>query len=319
MKLLDKLKHTKRWGSVIYTVSLGLLIGCSRTQAPVVANQQILKEAIQAPLVALNVEEITQIPGTPRIAFSQDAKVYATHSKKEGRVEIFNLDSPGQRKRFIDLSEWMSPSNGKTPVVSDIKVDGQKRLILAEKGTGKLLRISPNARKLEVLADSYDGYQFASIEEVEIGLFGEYYLSSSESGVIYRVDPELGRVGILNEKKVNPGAICIRPKYNQLIVAEPDFYRIIVFDLAEGVSPVRYRTLIDFYPENVKPEDVAFDEQGYLYVSLGDRRQIWVFDLINAREVTKITTTDFAGSLFRYEKDLFLGGGAKMKKIKLPL
>jgi sugar lactone lactonase YvrE len=313
------LKHTKRWGSVIYTVSLGLLIGCSRTQAPVVANQQILKEAIQAPLVALNVEEITQIPGTPRIAFSQDAKVYATHSKKEGRVEIFNLDSPGQRKRFIDLSEWMSPSNGKTPVVSDIKVDGQKRLILAEKGTGKLLRISPNARKLEVLADSYDGYQFASIEEVEIGLFGEYYLSSSESGVIYRVDPELGRVGILNEKKVNPGAICIRPKYNQLIVAEPDFYRIIVFDLAEGVSPVRYRTLIDFYPENVKPEDVAFDEQGYLYVSLGDRRQIWVFDLINAREVTKITTTDFAGSLFRYEKDLFLGGGAKMKKIKLPL
>jgi sugar lactone lactonase YvrE len=172
---------------------------------------------------------------------------------------------------------------------------------------------------LEVLADSYDGYQFASIEEVEIGLFGEYYLSSSESGVIYRVDPELGRVGILNEKKVNPGAICIRPKYNQLIVAEPDFYRIIVFDLAEGVSPVRYRTLIDFYPENVKPEDVAFDEQGYLYVSLGARRQIWVFDLINAREVTKITTTDFAGSLFRYEKDLFLGGGAKMKKIKLPL
>ena len=313
------MKHTKRWGSVIYTVSLGLLIGCSRTQAPVVANQQILKEAIQAPLVALNVEEITQIPGTPRIAFSQDAKVYATHSKKEGRVQIFNLDSPGQRKRFIDLSEWMSPSNGKTPVVSDIKVDGQKRLILAEKGTGKLLRISPNARKLEVLADSYDGYQFASIEEVEIGLFGEYYLSSSESGVIYRVDPELGRVGILNEKKVNPGAICIRPKYNQLIVAEPDFYRIIVFDLAEGVSPVRYRTLIDFYPENVKPEDVAFDEQGYLYVSLGDRRQIWVFDLINAREVTKITTTDFAGSLFRYEKDLFLGGGAKMKKIKLPL
>jgi sugar lactone lactonase YvrE len=313
------LKHTKRWGSVIYTVSLGLLIGCSRTQAPVVANQQILKEAIQAPLVALNVEEITQIPGTPRIAFSQDAKVYATHSKKEGRVEIFNLDSLGQRKRFIDLSEWMSPSNGKTPVVSDIKVDGQKRLILAEKGTGKLLRISPNARKLEVLADSYDGYQFASIEEVEIGLFGEYYLSSSESGVIYRVDPELGRVGILNEKKVNPGAICIRPKYNQLIVAEPDFYRIIVFDLAEGVSPVRYRTLIDFYPENVEPEDVAFDEQGYLYVSLGARRQIWVFDLINAREVTKITTTDFAGSLFRYEKDLFLGGGAKMKKIKLPL
>ena len=313
------MKHTKRWGSVIYTVSLGLLIGCSRTQAPVVANQQILKEAIQAPFVALNVEEITQIPGRPRIAFSQDAKVYATHSKKEGRVEIFNLDSPGQRKRFIDLSEWMSPSNGKTPVVSDIKVDGQKRLILAEKGTGKLLRISPNARKLEVLADSYDGYQFASIEEVEIGLFGEYYLSSSESGVIYRVDPELGRVGILNEKKVNPGAICIRPKYNQLIVAEPDFYRIIVFDLAEGVSPVRYRTLIDFYPENVKPEDVAFDEQGYLYVSLGDRRQIWAFDLINAREVTKITTTDFAGSLFRYEKDLFLGGGAKMKKIKLQL
>lgn len=313
------MKHTKRWGSVIYTVSLGLLIGCSRTQAPVVANQQILKEAIQAPLVALNVEEITQIPGTPRIAFSQDAKVYATHSNKEGRVEIFNLDSPGQRKLFIDLSEWMSPSNGKTPVVSDIKVDGQKRLILAEKGTGKLLRISPNARKLEVLADSYDGYQFASIEEVEIGLSGEYYLSSSESGVIYRVDPVLGRVGILNEKKVNPGAICIRPKYNQLIVAEPDFYRIIVFDLAEGVSPVRYRTLIDFYPENVKPEDVAFDEQGYLYVSLGDRRQIWVFDLINAREVTKITTTDFAGSLFRYEKDLFLGGGAKMKKIKLPL
>lgn len=313
------MKHTKRWGRVIFTVSLGLLIGCSRTHAPEVANQKVLKEAIQFPPDALNVEELTMIPGTPRIAFSQDAKVYATNSKKESRVEVLNLDSPEQRKEFIDLSEWMSSSNGKTPVVSDIKVDGQKRLILAEKGTGKLLRISPNARKLEVLADSYDGYQFSSIEEVEIGLTGDYYLSSSESGVIYRVEPELGRVGILNEKKVNPRAICIRPKHNQLIVAEPDFYRIIVFDLAEGVFPVKHRTLIDFYPENVKPEDVAFDEKGHLYVSLGDLRQIRVFDLAKAREVAKMTTADFAGSLFRYEKNLFLGGGIKMKKIKLPL
>ena len=47
-------------------------------------------------------------------------------------------------------------------------VDDEGRLLVADGGTVKLLRISPTAHKLEILADSYDGYRFGSVKDLAI-------------------------------------------------------------------------------------------------------------------------------------------------------
>jgi sugar lactone lactonase YvrE len=315
---LDKLKQIDRWGALLCIVTFGLLYGCARTQAPALSVEPNLIDSEHLVQIGSEWEDVRSIPGDRRLAFGIESKVFLTNTKQKSRVEVCRVDSLNQCRNFIDLSEWMTSFQPNTLMVSDIKVDDQGRLIIAEKGTGKLLRISPDAKKMEVLADSYDGYRFSSIEDIEIGVNGDHYLSSPESGVIYRIDPELGQVGILNENVVSPGAICIRSGHNQLIVAEPDFYRVIVFDLRKEVSSVRFRSLIDFYPQQIKPQGLAFDSQGYLYVSLGDRKEIRVFDLLKAKEVSSINTEHFAGSLFSHENILYLGGGKKFQKIEIP-
>ncbi len=312
-----KMKKIERWGGLLCIVSFGLLFGCARTQAPDLSQKPDLIDSGNHALTELEWEEIRSISGEHRLAFGPDFKVYSTNAKKTSRVGVFRVESVDQCKTFIDLSEWMASSQSNPLVVSDIKVDDQGRLLIAEKGTGKLLRVSSTAKKLEVLADSYDGYRFSSIEDIEIGINGDHYLSSPESGVIYRIDSELGQVGILNEKVISPGAICIRSGHNQLIVSEPDFYRVIVFDLGKEISSVRFRSLIDFFPQQIKPQGLAFDSRGRLYVSLGDRNEIRVFDLVGAKEVGKIMTEHFAGSLFIHENILYLGGGKKLKKIEI--
>ena len=78
----------------------------------------------------------------------------------------------------MDLSEWISPFNQVEPKAEGLRVDHLGRILIAEAGTGKLLRVTPDARKLEVLADSYDGYRFTTVKDLAIGQGDDLFVSS---------------------------------------------------------------------------------------------------------------------------------------------
>ena len=79
--------------------------------------------------------------------------------------------------------------------------------------------------------------------------------------------------------------LAISPDGKRLVAAEPDASRIVVFDIPEELEAVTSWTLVDFSPSGVEPKGVVFDEEGRLFVALGNREEIRVFDLAKGEEL----------------------------------
>ena len=254
---------------------------------------------------------------TGGLALSAKGVLYFANHKKLGTIGKYELGKSKEPETFIDLSEWISASGDRDLRVEGLRIDGENRLLVAEAGTGKLLRISPDARKLEILADSYDGYRFATVKDLAIGPNGDLYASSPYSGTVYRIRPDAGYVGILNEDLVRVEGLAISPDGKSLVAAEPDASRVVVFDIPTELVPVTSWTLVDFSPSGVEPKGVVFDEKGRLFVALGDRKEIRVFDLVKGEELVVYDAGGIAESLTYREGSLFVSGGERIRRLRL--
>ena len=205
-------------------------------------------------------DEVIAQPVTPLLqrsgglAFSEQGTLFFANHEKSGTIGKYQLGQESKPETFIDLSEWISSSGDQDLRVEGLRIDAKGRLLIAEAGTGKLIRVSPDARKLEILADSYDGYRFATVKDLAIGSNGDLYASSPYSGTVYRIRPDAGYVGILNEDLVRVEGLAISPDGKSLVAAEPDASRIVVFDIPDELEPVTSWTLVDFSPSGVEPK-----------------------------------------------------------------
>ena len=163
------------------------------------------------------------------LAFSDNGYLYIANFKKDGTIAKLSKESFKNPEVFIDLTEWISSIGEFSASASGLCFDEKGRLLVVDAGTGKLLRISPRANKLEILADSYDGYRFKSVEDLAIAPNGDIFVSSPLSGTIYRIRPDIGYVGILNDDLVRVVGLAISPDGKQLIATEPDASRVVVY------------------------------------------------------------------------------------------
>ena len=239
------------------------------------------------------------------VAFDSNGEMYFNNFESEGRIGKIRLGKDEKPEVFIDLDEWVSPVGNRSPKAAGLHLDEKNRLLIAESGTGKLLRISSDARKLEVLADSYDGYRFATIKGLAMGKYGDLFVSSPSSGTIYRLRPNEGYIGILNGDLVMVEELCINADGNRLVASEPDAARIVVFDLSEKLTPVNSWTLVDFSPLGFEPKGLTFDDTGLLYVSLANQDHIRVYDLKKGFEIGFLETDEVPESLVFHDKFIY--------------
>ncbi len=251
------------------------------------------------------------------LAFSSETDLFFANYEKEGRIGKFKIGSDEPPEVFIDLSEWVSPVANSSVCAEGLRVDKEGRLLVAEAGTGKLLRISPTAHKLEVLADSYDGYRFGSVKDLAIAPNGDLFVSSPHSGTIYRVRPDIGYVGILNDDLVRVEGLAVSPNGKQLVAAEPDASRVVVYDIPEDLILVDSWTLVDFSPSDIEPKGVAFDEKGRLFLALGSLNEIRVFDLDLGIELARYNAGGVADSISYWKGSLYIGGGDNIRRLRL--
>jgi sugar lactone lactonase YvrE len=251
------------------------------------------------------------------LAFSTEAELFFANYEKEGCIGKFKIDSDDPPEVFIDLSEWVSATGNSVVRAEGLRVDKENRLLVADAGTGKLLRISPSAHKLEVLADSYDGYRFGSVKDLAISPNGDLFVSSPHSGTIYRVRPEMGYVGILNDDLVKVEGLAVSPNGKQLVAAEPDASRVVVYDIPEDLILVDSWTLVDFSPSGVEPKGVAFDENGRLFLALGNLNEVRAFDLDLGIELARYNAGGEADSITYWNGSLYIGGGNKIRRLRL--
>ena len=314
------LKHKKDGVVTIILTSLLGLSGCvlvSPNNPPAESNET-------ARLSDLPVrEDVTSEPVTPQLeqsgglAISAEGILYFANHKKSGAIGKYKLGNKKEPETFIDLNDWISSPDDRDIRVEGLRIDEDERLLIAEAGTGKLLRVSPDARKLEVLADSYDGYRFATVKDLAIGSNGDLYASSPYSGTVYRIRPNAGYVGILNEDLVRVEGLAISPNGRRLVAAEPDASRIVVFDIPDELIPASSWTLVDFSPSGFEPKGIAFDEKGRLFVALGDRGEIRVYDLEKGTELVVYDAGGIAEGLSYRDGSLFISGGDRIRRIRL--
>ena len=260
---------------------------------------------------------ISPIEQSGGLAFSANGDLFFANYEKEGRVGKFMIGSDELPEVFIDLTEWVSPIGDFSVRAEGLRVDNQGRLLIADAGTGKLLRISPSAHKLEVLADSYDGYRFGSVKDLAIAPNGDLFVSSPHTGTIYRIRPDIGYVGILNDDLVRVEGLAVSPNGKQLVAAEPDASRVVVYDIPEDLILVDSWTLVDFSPSGVEPRGIVFDEKGRLFLALGNLNEVRAFDLDLGIEIARYNAGGEAESISYWNGSLFIGGGGEIRRLRL--
>lgn len=183
---------------------------------------------------------------------------------------------------FCDLRQ-AEPLEGRQPRANGLKIDSEGRLVVADSGAGRLLRISADGEKVEVLADRCGGKRFNSINDVALDRAGNIYCTDpggssvkNPIGSVYRYDIQTTQVARLQTGLAFPNGLAVTPDQKHLCVAESQRYRVLLFDLTPQGKLADRRVLIDFPTETrgniiggaTPPDGMAFDAAGRLYVAM---------------------------------------------------
>ncbi|MCU0979323.1 MAG: SMP-30/gluconolactonase/LRE family protein [Pirellulaceae bacterium] len=225
-------------------------------------------------------------------AFDVQGNLYVVNYRELGMIGRITPD--GTASIWCDLNK-ASPVEGRKVQANGLKIDGEGRLIAADAGGGRLLRIAADGRQVEVLADRFEGTRFNSLNDVALDQAGNIFFtdpgaSSSENpvGAVYRYDIGTKKTTRLAEGLAYPNGIGVAPGQQYLCVGESDRYRLLIFDLDAAAGSVsNQRVLIDF-PQDTQgdvlggkfaPDGFVFDTSGRLYVAM------WVGGVVNVVDV----------------------------------
>jgi sugar lactone lactonase YvrE len=225
-------------------------------------------------------------------ALDRDGNLFVVNYRIKGTIGRIAPD--GTASIWCDLNE-LAPVEGRKPQANGLKIDSSGRLIVADAGGGRVLRVSADGRQVEVLADRCEGVRFSSINDVALDREGDIFFSdpggsSAENpvGAVYRYDIHTQRTMALIQGLALPNGLAVTPDQKQLCVAESQKYRLLLFDLdAQSGAVTGQRVLIDFPRQNrgewlggdFPPDGMIFDAEGRLYVAM------WTGGVVNVVDV----------------------------------
>jgi sugar lactone lactonase YvrE len=211
-------------------------------------------------------------------ALDRAGNLYVVNYRRNGTIGRIAPD--GTARVFCDLGK-LSPVPGKKPQANGLKVDGLGRLVAADAGAGRLLRVAGDGKSIEVLADSFEGKPFDALNDVALDPAGNVYFSdpgasSAErpTGSIYRYDALTRKVARLDTGLAYPNGLAVSPDRQYLCVAESGRFRVNLYDLAPNGTVGKRRVLIDLPAQSQTPgggrplpDGMVFDAAGRLYVA----------------------------------------------------
>lgn len=210
-----------------------------------------------------------------------------------GNGNIGRIAPDGTAGVFCDL-RVIAPVEGRQPQANGLKIDSQGRLVAADSGAGRLLRIAADGKKVEVLADRYEGKRFNAVNDVAFDLAGNIYFtdpggSSLENpvGSVYCYDIRTAQVTRLDAGLAFPNGLAVTPDQKYLCVAESQAHRLLLYGLLPDGTLGERRVLLDFPQESSgdfvggkhPPDGMIFDAAGRLYVAM------WTGGVIDVVEV----------------------------------
>jgi gluconolactonase len=213
-------------------------------------------------------------------ALNADGDLFVVNYRFNGTIGRIAHD--GTAGIFCDLRK-AEPLEERQSQANGLKVDSEGRLIVADSGVGRVLRVSADGKKVEVLADRCEGKRFNSINDVALDRQGNIYFSDpggssvkNPIGSVYRYDIQTAKVARLASGLAFPNGLGVTPDGKHFCVCESQRYRVLIFDLTPERTLANRRVLIDFPTETrgqiiggaTPPDGMIFDAAGRLYVAM---------------------------------------------------
>jgi gluconolactonase len=224
-------------------------------------------------------------------ALNEAGDLFVVNYRYKGTIGRITPD--GTAGIFCDLAELL-PVEGRAPRANGLKIDAEGRLIVADAGAGRLLRIAADGLSGEVLAERCDGARFNSINDVALDRAGNVYFTDPGGssvrkpiGSVYRYDIFTANVSQLATGMAYPNGVGVTPDQKHLCVNESQRYRVLIWDLSPDGELSNRRVLIDFPTETrgpivggaCDPDGMIFDTAGRLYIAM------WTGGVVNVVDV----------------------------------
>jgi gluconolactonase len=238
--------------------------------APAPGDSAPLPEKVEPQLL---VRDITFAEGP---TFDSKGNLYFVNYKGNGNI--------GRRTPAGDVAVWLKlpdpPPDPAGKVLHafpfGLKADAMDRLIAADYGGRRLVRISVD-RKVETLADSFEGRLFNNPNDVCLDRAGNIYFTDPQGpdkdsvGAIYRYTAA-GKLTRLHTGLKYPNGIAVALDQKSLYVAETWTRSVVAFDLARDGTLSRERRVYQFATPTV--DGLAVDEQGRIWVARLDNKSV---------------------------------------------
>ena len=313
--------NLKAWvASIVTALILFSLYLCGCRALPVSA--PLTSNAVSPTLNGLtgkntHVEKF-ELPGR-EFTISSNGTLYFVDTNNSSTVQKINLQKQEQFEKFIELGEWIKQPEDDDLDIDDLWIDHKERLVLAESVSGKILRISPDARKLENLADSYDGYRLSTTQGLTGSRRGELFVGSPHAATLYRIDAVTGKVSILNEDLVRSNDLCLDPNQTRLLVAENDPNRVLVYDLDDDDSMKFGWTLLHFSEEEDQVNSLEFvGKNSELLIVLLGKTKLQIYNLTEGRLVHESSLPFSCNRLRVYGNRIYLQTKNHITRVRIP-
>jgi gluconolactonase len=223
-------------------------------------------------------------------ALDRDGNLFVVNYRGNGNIGRIAKDGTASVWCVLDA---LAPIEGQRSQANGLKVDSEGRLVVADAGGGRLLRVSADGKSGEVLADRWNGMRFNSINDVALDTKGNIYFSDpggsnaeTPIGSVYRFDIGTNAITRLATNLAFPNGLAVTVDQQHLCVAESSRYRVLIYDLIDGQA-VNERVLIEFPQQDegnilggpFDPDGMIVDEAGRLYVAM------WVGGVVNVVDV----------------------------------
>jgi sugar lactone lactonase YvrE len=193
-------------------------------------------------------------------AFDTQGSLFVVNYRRYGTIGRITRDEAASV--WCDLTE-IAAFEGRQPQANGLKVDRFDRVIVADAGAGRLLRIAPNGKTVEILADRFEDTRFSAINDVSLDAATNIYFtdpggSSLENpiGAVYRYEAATRKVSRISNDLAFPNGIAVTPDQKHLCVAESQRYRILIYDM-DGQSMGNRRVLIELLPKTSRRFEAA--------------------------------------------------------------
>ncbi len=220
-------------------------------------------------------------------AFDAQGNLYVVNYRGNGKIGRITPD--GTASVYCDLRQTPpAAAEGRQAQANGLKVDCQGRLLAADAGGGRLLRITqPEPNKppmIDVLADAYDGQPLIMPNDIALDAAGNVFFTDSgrydpkdPTGAVYRYSPDTKKLTRLDAGLAFANGLAVTPDQKQLCVGESIRHRVLIYDLTDDGQAANRRVLIDFAQNppgeqiscsKADPDGMVFDALGRLYIAM---------------------------------------------------